>query len=91
MIADLNTTQKSYLITNRHLSLRGDLQVILQFTPKKMAPVGARSTWETYGAFLNSLCLKVKWLKLRHEQIKDRIDKYKLSVLFNQIYLKEKI
>ena len=50
-----------------------------------MASVGDKSSWETYGTFLNSFHPKVKWLI----QILDRIGRHKMSVLFNQTCLKE--
>ena len=46
---------------------------------------------EKYGAFLNSFYLKVKWLIWRLEWIKVRIGRHRVSVLFNQTCLKEKM
>ena len=51
-----------------------------------MVPVGAKSTWEAYGTFLNSFHLKVKQLIGKLEQIKNRIGRHEVSVLFNHTH-----
>ena len=44
--------------------------VISLFAPSKMAPIGAKNTWETYSAFLNWFNLKVIWFIWRLKQRK---------------------
>ena len=60
---------------------------ILLFIPSKKAQVGVESCWETYGACLNSFHPKDKRFIRRFGPIKDRIDRHKVSVLFNKICL----
>ena len=49
-----------------------------------MAQVEAESSWEKYGAFPNSIDLKAKGLIERLEEIKERIGRLTVTVLFDQ-------
>ena len=55
-----------------------------------MAPDGTESTWKTYSAFQNTFHPKVKGLIRWLEWTEDRLDRLKVSLLFNQTCLKEK-
>ena len=52
-----------------------------------MVLAGAKSTWETYGTFLNSFNSKVKIIIQKHEQIEDRIFDPIYSVIYVYILL----
>ena len=58
--------------------------------PLNIVVVGARSTWEKHGAFLNSFHPDVKHLIRRLEWINYRISRSEVSVVFSQTCLKEK-
>ena len=58
--------------------------IISLFITPKTAPSGAKSTWEKYGAFLNSFHLEVKSLIQRYERINHKISRNEVSVLSDQ-------
>ena len=58
------------------------------FVPSKMASAGAESTWEKYDAFLNSFHPDGKELIRRLEWIIHKISGSKVSIFFNQTFLK---
>ena len=53
-----------------------------------MPLVGAESTWEKFSAFLNSFHPEFKQLKQGLEQIKDKICRLEMPILFNQTKVK---